>query len=114
VVEFLSRYHENLVNSIAIGSSLMFASNLTCGYGVRANRALATYVAVLLFTGAALRYRADWFAADADKVTVSCGLHLGNYWDSVAIAARNSVTFFGGLSEQQKYDNRHGFTSQRN
>ena len=79
--------------------TLLAFYKLTCGYGVRASRALASYVAVLLFAGAALRYRTDWFVADPLKVTASPGLHLTDYWDSVAIAARNSVTFFGGASE---------------
>src|SRR5207248_609098 len=69
---------------------------LVCAYGVRASRALATYVVVLLLTGLALRYRTFWFVADAFKVTASPVLHFSNYWDCVAIAAQNSVTFFGG------------------
>jgi uncharacterized protein YjbI with pentapeptide repeats len=78
---------------------LLALYKLTCGYGVRASRALATYVAVLLFTGSALRYRTAWFVADPAKVAASPGLHFTDYWDSVAIAARYSVTFFGGGSE---------------
>jgi len=78
---------------------LLALYKLACGYGVRASRALATYVAVLLLTGAALRYGTSWFVAESSKVTASPGLHLTDYWDCVAIAARNSVTFFGGVSE---------------
>ena len=78
---------------------LLALYKLACGYGVRASRAFVTYVAVLLFTGAALRYRTSWFVAESSKVTASPGLYLTDYWDCVAIAARNSVTFFGGVSE---------------
>jgi len=79
--------------------TLLAIYKLTCGYGVRASRALATYIAVLLFTGAALRYQTAWFVAEPLKVAASSGLHFADYWDSVAIAARNSATFFGGASE---------------
>lgn len=84
---------------ISAERALLALYKLTCGYGVRASRALVTYVAVLLLTGLALRYRTSWFVADPPKVTASPGLNLSDYWDCVAIAARNSVTFFGGSSE---------------
>jgi Pentapeptide repeats (9 copies) len=79
--------------------TLLALYKLTCGYGVRASRALTTYVVVLLLAGAALRCRSSWFVADPAKVTASPGLTLTDYWDCVAIAVRNSVTFFGGTSE---------------
>ncbi len=78
---------------------LLALYKVTCGYGVRASRALATYATVLLLTGAALRYRTAWFVADPSKVAASRGLHFTNYWDCLAIAAQNSVTFFGGASD---------------
>jgi hypothetical protein len=79
--------------------AILVLYKLTAGYGVRASRALATYLAVLLLAGAALRYQTAWFVAEQAKVAASSGLRFNHYWDSVAIAVRNSVSFFGGISE---------------
>lgn len=64
---------------------LLALYKLTCGYGVRASRAVASYIIVLLLTGAALRYRTDWLVAEPLKVAGSSGLHLpttGTAWQS--------------------------------
>jgi hypothetical protein len=71
----------------------------TSGFGVKAGRAMLAYLAILLTTAAALRYGTNLFIADPDKVAASSGLDFRDYWDCVAIALRNSVTFFGSISE---------------
>jgi hypothetical protein len=78
---------------------LLALYKLTSGYGVRASRALATYLAVLLLAGAALRYGTALLVADPTQVAASPGLAFTRYWDCVAIAARNSVGFFSGISD---------------
>jgi uncharacterized protein YjbI with pentapeptide repeats len=71
----------------------------TSGYGTRASRAVIVYVVVVVATGAALRYQTDRFVADPALVAGSTGLHFNQFWDTVAVAARNSVSFFSGITE---------------
>lgn len=62
------------------------------GYGVRAWRPFAWYVAVVLGTSMVFRYRTGWFVREPELV--GDGLSLSRYWDSVAIVGRSSVSFF--------------------
>jgi hypothetical protein len=83
---------------LSFDRALLFSYKLGAGYGVRASRALLAYLVIVLLAGVALRYQTTWFVADPLIVAGSSGLRFTQYWDCVAVAARNSVTFFGGIS----------------
>lgn len=84
---------------LSVERAVLAAYKLVAGYGVRASRALATYLLAVVLVALGFRYGTDWFVADPAKVAGSTGLRFGAFWDCVAIAAKNSVTFFGGISE---------------
>lgn len=70
---------------------------LVSGYGLRAWRALATYVAILVAVSAALRWETSTFVNDrlaaAGIAHGSHGLSFNHFGDVLALVARYSVTF---------------------
>lgn len=73
--------------------TLLAVYKWTSGYGLRASRALLTYLLVLLGTTLLLRHKTDWFVASPRAAAGSEGLSFMRSWDVFAIAARSSVSF---------------------
>jgi len=78
--------------------SLLMIYKLISGYGLRAYRAIATYLVLLLTITALLRYRTDWFVADRTAAAGSAGLAFDQFWDVFAIAARASVNVLSAVT----------------
>jgi uncharacterized protein YjbI with pentapeptide repeats len=72
--------------------TLLALYKCTSGYGLRASRALLTYLLVLLGTTLLLRRETDWFVASPTAAAGSSGLSFTSTWDVFAIAARSSVS----------------------
>jgi hypothetical protein len=82
---------------------LLWLYKATCGYGLRASRALATYVFVLMTFTVLFRYRTSWFVSDATAAAggSSSSTHMLNFhrfWDTAAILGRSSVTFLSPIA----------------
>jgi hypothetical protein len=60
------------------------------GYGLRASRALGSYLVLLLIT--------TWFVADQTAAAGSAGLSFHSFWDVLAIVARSSVSFLSAVT----------------
>jgi hypothetical protein len=77
----------------SVDRALLAIYKWTSGYGLRASRALLTYLLVLLGTTLLLRHKTDWFVASPTAAAGSEGLSFTSSWDVFAIAARSSVSF---------------------
>ena len=82
-----------------VDRSLLALYKWTSGYGLRASRALVTYLVVLLGTTLLLRYETGWFVADPSAAAGSAGLSFTNFWDVLAISARSSVSFLSATTD---------------
>jgi hypothetical protein len=82
---------------IRSGERLLLATyRLVAGYGVRAGRALAGYLAIIFSAGLLLRFSTTAWVADQAKVLDSSGLSFDSYVDCVTVALRYSVSFLSG------------------
>ena len=76
---------------------------LTSGYGLRARRALLTYLAILMGAAVLVRYRTATFVYDQNSVAGATSpgaraLRFDHYWEVVAILSRSAVNFLSGVS----------------
>lgn len=77
---------------------LLTAYKAISGYGLRASRALSTYVGILFIVSFLLRYKTRWFVENAPAAAGSTALTFTRFWDVFAITARSSVTFFSPVA----------------
>jgi hypothetical protein len=83
----------------SVDRTLLTVYKLVSGYGLRAYRALATYLVLILAASMLLRYQTTWFVAEPDKVAGSTGLSFVQFWDVFAITARSSVGFISAMPQ---------------
>jgi uncharacterized protein YjbI with pentapeptide repeats len=81
-------------------SMLLWLYKVTCGYGLRASRALATYAIVLLSFTFLFRYLTSSFV-NSQKAAAGGGEHplsFQRFWDVAAILIRSSVSFLSPIT----------------